>query len=157
MKTTAFAWMVNRMFGPQRHTPEQKDFASSWTRETRFSMKKRKSTVKIQQLFQQTMICSVSHHVSGNYTAGFRHSARVKHGMTIALQAKKTIWPYFRTKGAVLPMNCLTQLGVLYVHSKELVLPMEAALGKHEISQSIVLQPKITTSDDSLRSLPPKE
>lgn len=77
--------------------------------------------------------------------------------MTIELHAKKWRLPYEWTRGAIVPMNCLTELGVLYVRNKGSAVPLEAVHGKHGKTQSLVLIPKITTSDESLRRFPPEE
>lgn len=61
------------------------------------------------------------------------------------------------TKGELKPMNCRAELGILYVHNKRFSEPVAAAYGGHDKSQNLVLIPKITTSDDSLRRFLPKE
>lgn len=54
--------------------------------------------------------------------------------MTIELREKKPKLPLLWTNGAILPMYCHSELGILYVHSNERFMPSEAVLGLHDMS-----------------------
>lgn len=77
--------------------------------------------------------------------------------MTIELTAKKPTVPEFWAGDAVLPFSCRTELGFVYIHSSDQFLPIQAANVGHKKSYSLVLTPKITTTDESLRDFEPTE
>lgn len=87
-------------------------------------------------------ICNhrVSNHVNGNYSANCMHSSKIQNGMTIELRGKKALLPLLWTNGAVIPMFCHTEIGVLFIHSQEMFLPQEAAWGKHGTSYEQIMQ-----------------
>lgn len=85
------------------------------------------------------------------------HSTQTKNGMTIELSGKRPRRPEEFTGDAIYPFRCLSDLGVLYIHSKEKFSPIEVAFAFHNTAYSIVLTPKITTGDVSLRDFQPRE
>lgn len=110
-----------------------------------------------------SFFCSDFQHISGNYTAKCRHSSRIKNGMTIELSARKARQPKEWLVGGVeggdsiYPLVCYAELGVVHIHSKELFLPTVSAYGQHNTAYSLVVTPKITTADESLRDFHPNE
>lgn len=92
--------------------------------------------------------------MTGDYSTKCMHNSRIKNGMTIELRGKRHIWGQ---GDEILPDKCYSELGLLYIHSQEAFLTYSAALAAQNAAFSLVLTPKITTTDESLRTFDPLE
>lgn len=130
---------------------KEKIYSQRWTFFLIFLIKKRSLFLQLQ------LYCSAFQHVSGNFSTKCMHSSRIKNGMTIELNGRKSRKPTERAGDEVSPFVCKSELGIPTIHSKERFSPLAAALSEHKKAYSLIVTPKISTSDDSLRNFHPKE